>query len=503
MKENLFNLFLSNAKKYPEKIAYKFEGTSLTYGQTATLSLQLGQYMKEVGVEKGTHIGVISHNSIELALLFWSAAYLGAVLVPMMPSYQDETIRSLSQTTDVEIMFVEKTFFKNKKQSLNNMKIQEIPDLKTLINKRVSSVVNESDVDKDLPFIITLTSGSTSQPKPIVFSQATKIKRSIDGATKLYGLSSDDITIVSTPMYHSMGMRMSLLPLLMGSTGVILPRFSASSWIDTVEREGVTFAIVVSNQIEAMLDLLEKENKNIRSIKKLVSSSYTLKLETKQRFLDRVKCKFYECYGTSEVAIATNIEFEEGSKKLDSVGKALSYVDIKILDDNKKPLKLGKEGEIAVKTTTLFSGYYKNEAATKRSFSNGYFKTGDVGYLDTDGFLYYRGREKDVIKYGAINLYPVDIESVLIRFKGVKECAVIGLEDKYLGEVPLAVIVADGKVEKKELRKFCLDHLADYQAPVDFVFVDQLPKSELGKIQKFKLKENVLKEYKSKKMQFI
>ncbi len=235
----------------------------------------------------------------------------------------------------------------------------------------------------------------------------------------------------------------------------------------------------------------------------MVSSSYTLKLETKKRFLDKVKCRFYECYGASEIGIATSIEFQEGNTKLDSVGEPLPYVDVKILDEHNHPVPLGQEGEISVKTITLYSGYYKNAAATKQSFWEGYFKTGDVGYVDTDGFLYYLGREKDVIKYGAINLYPGDIENVLLRFKGVKECAVVGVEDKYLGEVPLAAIVADEKIEKKELRKFCLANLADYQAPVDFVFIEAIPKNELGKVQKFKLRESLREDYKAKNMHLV
>ena len=261
-----------------------------------------------------------------------------------------------------------------------------------------------------------------------------------------------------------------------------------------MEKDKVTFAIVVSNQIKAVLDYLEKENIKLSSLKKLVSSCYTLSLETKKRFLDRVKCRFYECYGTSEVAIATNIEFQENSKKLESVGKRLPYVDIKILDEQQRPLPINQEGEIAVKTITLFSGYYKNKKATKESFWKGYFRTGDVGRLDREGFLFYLGREKDMIKYGAVSVYPIDIEDVLMKFPGVKECAVIGVEDNYLGEVPLAAIVANERIKKKELRKFCREHLADYQVPVDFVFIDEIPKSALGKVQKFKLKEALLSE---------
>ena len=503
MKINLFNIFLNHVNTFPEKTAYKFEKTALTYRQTAILSLKLSRYLKKIGVKQGTHLGIISHNSLEFALLFWSCAYLEAVLVPLMPSYPDETIKNLSQATDIEFMLMEKNIFPGKKQLVEKLRIFPIPEINDLISEPADAPIKESDVEPEAPFIITLTSGSTSQPKPIVFSQAAKIARSLNGAKEIYEISKNDITIVSTPMYHSMGMRMSLLPLLIGATGVILPRFSPALWIERVEKDSVTFAIVVSNQIEAVLDFLEKENINIKSLKKLVSSSYALKLETKKRFLDRVKCRFYECYGASEIGIATNIEFEEDSAKLDSVGSPLPYVDIKIFDEHNRPRPSLKEGEIAVKTITLFSGYYKNAQATERSFWDGYFKTGDVGYLDKDGFLYYRGRGKDIIKYGAINLYPVDIENVLLRFKGVRECAVIGMEDKYLGEVPWAAIVAEEKIEKRELRKFCLENLADYETPVDFIFVDAIPKSELGKVQKFKLKDSLIKEYKIKRMHLV
>lgn len=493
MKKNLFNLFLENVNKFPEKIAYKFQDTALTYQQTATLSFIMGQNLKNKGAKKGTHVGVIASNSLEFALLYWSAAYLGAVLVPLMAAYTDETIKHLSEATDVELIVIEKKNLSRKKQLLEHFEIFPMPELRDLTSKKDALSIKDSQADPHAPYIITMTSGSTSLPKPIVLSQESKIRRSINGAKEIYGLSEIDVVITSTPMDHSVGMRMVILPLLLGGTGVILSTFSPSLWIKTVQREGVTFAMIVSNQVESILDLLEKEDLHLKSLKKLLSSSYTLKVETKERFLKRAECRFYECYGASEVGIATNVEFHDNSSKLGSVGRPLPYCDIKILDENDKPLPFSEKGEIAVKSITKFSGYYREGKKTSESFWNEYFKTGDIGYLDEEGFLYFLSRKKNVIKYGALNLYPRDIEEVVMRFRGIKECAVIGVEDKYLGEVPLAVIVADEKIEKKEIRKFCLKNLSDYQVPVDFVFVDEIPKNELGKVQNFKLRDSFSK----------
>jgi len=214
-----------------------------------------------------------------------------------------------------------------------------------------------------------------------------------------------------------------------------------------------------------------------------------LKSDVKSRLIKEMKCDFHECYGASEVGIVSNLSPETSLKKLHTVGKAVSGVEIKIVDDKRSPVAIGEIGEIACKSTMRFSRYYNNEQATRQSMEDGFFYTGDMGCLDEDGYLIFSGRKKEIIITGGTNVYPMDIEEVLNSHPKVKECAVVGVEDKRLGEAVIAFIISpEGEeLSSRELQRYCLHRLADFQQPLAYVFVDDFPRTELGKVIKRKL----------------
>ena len=324
-------------------------------------------------------------------------------------------------------------------------------------------------INKEEPYgyIIVSTSGSTSSPKPIVLTEEIKLKR-IEIAKNTFNLSNKDTILVSTPLHHSLAQRGVLLALTLGSKLVLMEKFRENRFLELIEKEKVSFTFAVSNQIEVIKDKVTKYD--LSSIKALVSTSYSLNPQTKEKlsFLP-----IYECYGTSEIGCVTHLFIKD--KHFKSVGKALNGVEIKI-----------KNKEILVKSPWKFLEYFNMPDITKNSFEDSFFKTGDLGEI-VDGYLYYKGRIKELIKTGGISVYPIDVEEVLKKVDGVKEVAVIGVEDSYFGEIVVAVIVGD--VKKSELIKAANKHLAPYQRPLFYDIVEKLPKNEMGKIQKFKLKE--------------
>ncbi|MCM8774877.1 MAG: acyl--CoA ligase [Candidatus Omnitrophica bacterium] len=494
---NLFDYFASNVKRYPDKTALICQSEAVTYKDLQCCSIRLAGLLWRHGVRKGSKVAVLLHNSMDFALCMLAAAKLGAVIVPMNPTLPANHVKRAFSHADVEFVITRTETsirHENFRDVLPGDKILSIDESlsRNLMQNGGDGQILPTlpyDVEPECDYLITMTSGSTSEPKPIVLSQKTKIKRSLEGAKNFYDLSDSEVILIGSPMYHSLAFRLTWLPLLIGGTGVILPKFRPVLWLETVQTYGITFTIAVSSQLGMILDEIKTNSYNLTSLRKIVSSSAALDAEIKGQLLSKLDCEFHECYGTSEIGIATNLSPQDSAKKLKSVGKPLPYVVLKIVDEDDRELPIGNEGEIVCKTATAFSGYYKKHEVTERSMRGGYFHTGDMGKLDEDGFLYYLGRKDDVIITGAINVYPRDIEDVLASFEGIRESAVIGVADSHFGEAILAVIVADKKIDEKQLRRYCAQYLADYQQPMAYEFVKELPKNEMGKIIKRKLKD--------------
>jgi long-chain acyl-CoA synthetase len=211
--------------------------------------------------------------------------------------------------------------------------------------------------------------------------------------------------------------------------------------------------------------------------------------KTKIELLARLNCEFHECYGTSEIAIATNLDGISAKTKLQSVGLPAPGVDVKIIGTNDEIVGAGALGEIVCKTPMLFGGYFKRPELTRAAMWGEYFRTGDMGRLDEDGFLYFLGRTKDIIICGGINIYPADIEAVVGEHASVQECAAFAFPDERLGEVVAVAIVPVDKAafDLRQLRFHCAERLADFQQPRKFFIVDELPRNAMGKVMKLQL----------------
>jgi long-chain acyl-CoA synthetase len=484
---------------------------SLSYHRVAELTAKLSHQLKQAGLQSGEHCVVVLNNSVEFALLFLAAAELNLVIAPVASSLAPVAIQTAIDSTDshylIAVPHVLNKYLVSDECKLSSDKCFAFSaegctsnfenDLSRIFdpNYQCDYVLGQTIGSYDSDFILTMTSGSTGQPKPIVLTQKTKVHRSLDGAKDLYQLNGQEVIIAASPMYHSLAQRLVLLPLMTGGTSVILPNFTPEIWLKAVEIHRVTFTLAVSSHLEQLLLVLRSENApefDLSSLRCLVSSSSLLQPEIKARCIETFGCDFHECYGASEVGIVSNLtpeDIEAHPDLINTVGKALPYVRLKIVDDNKKEVAMGVVGEIACETTTAFSRYYKRRGATAESVVDGFFHSGDLGRLDERGFLYLHGRKKELIIVGGTNVYPKDIESVISKVNGIKEVAVIGVEDAYFGEAILAVLVLDGEARQlvREARKACMANLADFQQPMAYEVVDALPRNTMGKLMKHQL----------------
>lgn len=488
----LYAAFSRAAQATPGKTAVILGEESRSYAQLLGEVDRLASRLGRLGVAVGDRIGIVLPNSIEFVRMLFAAARLGAVLVPQSPGCTPEAARRTFAAAGVNHLVcwhgVAAELFPASGQGAG---------LRLSVGGKLPGwlALEETADDEPLleparlpaghPYLILLTSGSTGAPKPILLSQDTKVARA-GSAISLYGLTADEVVLAATPMHHSLAQRLVLLPLTSGATSVIMPRYTAQAWLDTAERHDVSFTMAVSSQLRQVIPLLEDRPAPSR-LRCLVSSSAALDPTSKAQLLARIPgCAFHEIYGASEIASATNLDARAHPSKLDSVGLPIAGVEVQILGRDQTLLPAGEAGEIICRTPFAFAGYYQAPDITHAAMWQDYFRTGDEGRLDEDGFLYFLGRIKDIIIVGGINVYPRDIEDIVEQHEDVAECAAIPVADAQLGEVVGLVIAPrpGASLKLRTLRQLCANRLDDAQQPHHYFQVDQLPRNEMGKIDK-------------------
>ncbi|GAB2182497.1 long-chain-fatty-acid--CoA ligase FadD13 [Denitratisoma sp. agr-D3] len=452
-------------------------------------------------VRRGDHLAVLLPNNVEFVATLLAAADLGLTLIPLSPALTTDAIAIAFTSTRVKhVIATADTISALTETALFPVGVAD--GLWLAIDRTIDKADTFSSVLQTAPddaqatfqgkdedsFILTMTSGSTGDPKPIILTQRTKRQR-ISAAQQLYGLTSDDITLAATPLYHSLAERLVLLPLMTGGTSVLMARFSASEWLRHIAEHKVTFTIAVSSQLGQILPHLQAMKGNheaITSLRCLVSSSARIDHRIKADLVACFDGEFHECYGASEIAIATNLSNRDAETKLHSVGYPAPGVDVKILAKDGTWAAQGEVGEILCNTPMLFGGYYLRDDLTQAAMHGEYFRTGDLGRLDEEGFLYFMGRTKELIISGGINIYPTDIESALAHAPGVLECAAFPVQDDHLGEVVGVALVPNDPAEfnLRQVRHHCAKTLADFQLPRKYFILDRLPRNPMGKIMK-------------------
>lgn len=497
--ETISGIFFDHAAATPEKIALACEGRQISYAQLAQLVARWSNALAANGVRRGDQIGVILPNNVEFVALILVAADLGAGLVPLSPALPPAVALHALQAAQAQHLVSTST-------QLAALRAQPgsaaVPGCWLSIDADGAGTITLEQLLQAAPadarplhagqaddaLILTMTSGSTGSPKPIVLTQRTKLNR-VRAAVQLYGITARDRTLAATPLYHSLAERLVLLPLLTGGSAVLMAHFSAQAWLRCVQAQQVSFTIAVSSQLKQIAAHMAQEEHDVSSLRCLVSSSALLENAVKVDLLARFSCDFHECYGASEIAIATNLDGHAARTKLQSVGRAAPGVELRILDENDVELPSGQAGEIVCKTTMLFGGYFQLPELTRAAMYGEYFRTGDIGRLDDDGYLYFLGRKKDVIITGGINVYPADIEAAIGSHGSVTESAAFAFPDARLGEVVAVALVASdpASFDLRQLRFHCAHALADFQQPRRFFIVEQLPKNSMGKLMKFQL----------------
>ena len=479
---NLYSIFLKNLQIEKKIIT---ENKEYSYRQIFNFVENTSNIIKKYKQNK--KILLVSNNFFSYLILFYVCSKLGKTLIPVNSSLSKNQILSIYEFVKPDIVAFsnEYSFFK---RYIKSDKL--IPDINFYrgTGKKLTNIINKIKLSKKYmnnDYIVTFSSGTTSLPKPILYTQKIKYNRYLH-IKNLYKIKREDNILLTSPVDHSLGQRILFLSTLTGCNLIYLKKYNKKLFKKFIRNEKISFSILSSNYVSLMKSkLLKKEIK----IKKVVSAASSLSLKDKLDFKKK-KINLYEMYGAAEIGTITNLS-TDNVKKANSVGRILRNCKVKIFDKNSKTLKHNQIGEIACKTNLRLKEYYKSKDLTKKSFVQNYFLTGDLGYKDSDNFLYFVSRKKDVIISSGENIYPLDIEKEVLRYNNISECCVIGIPDKYFGEAVFLVCVTkkkDKEIENK-LRNFLRTRLANFQQPLGYDFVQELPKNRMGKIVKTEVKK--------------
>ena len=491
-----------NAHKVPLKVAARDRHRATTYGELNTRVNRLADGLLSLGVRKGDGVALWVGNRIEHLEIIFATAKIGALAIPLDVKWKALELASVIAALGPRFIVLQEDLAGEleKAGQIKDLRFLTVVTLSPdrsyggLLTGRSSEEPTVA-VYEDDPFAVLLTSGTTGFPKGCLATHRTFVFHCINNAIEK-GLGAHDQAVLSSPIYFNAGRSFTLGVIYFGGSVILHERFDAEEVLKTIEREKITYIGAVPTMCERMLRVLESTRYDTSTLRCLAITGGKVHPAVLEALKANITPNIYRTYASTDsgqMAISKPADMEE---KPGAAGRPVWCVDLRIVDDRHHPLPVGEVGEIICRSPLATHGYYKNPEATSASFRDGWFYTGDLGYFDEAGFLYVVGRKKDMIKSGGISVYPLEIESALYGHPEVLEAAVLGVPDAQWGEAVTAVVVLKPRARAAgaELIAFCKERLAAYKVPKSVEIRASLPHTEIGKINKAKLREIILSE---------
>ncbi|PRZ14758.1 long-chain acyl-CoA synthetase [Laceyella sediminis] len=491
------------AELTPEVEAVVGGAERFTYRQFYERVNQLVHYLLELGVEKGDRIGILCKNHHPFPTILFAAIRVGAVVIPLNWRLTAYELSNIMESAEPKVLFYDEEyadalqFVKEKATVPHVLPVGEglslVESFAAVFTKY--PVTEPRDVllaDDDLAFML-FTSGTTGLPKGCMIShKGVDAYFSVESIRQTFPPGMKFLAV--HPLFHMSSTMMMVSNVKNGVTMVFLADDRPIAILDTIEREKINVMFAFPAIYRFMLEELKHGHWDLSSLRFLSSGGTHVPASLIKEYC-QLGLVMGQGYGSTEAWAISGWNPTMGLNKADSVGKLAPGVELKIADpETGAPLPPGEIGEVVVRSPYLFQGYWRNPEATAKVLRDGWFHTGDAGYVDEEGFLYISSRYKDVIVYGGDNVYPGEIEEVIHQLPDVLEVAVIGIPHEVMGEAPCACIIkkTGSTLAAEQVIHLCRERLAAYKVP-EVMFVDQLPKNGLGKVMKHRLKEQVLR----------
>jgi len=491
-----------HARYQPDKLALVVGEHRLTYGELNTHVNKLANALLATGIRKGEKMATVLPNCLELMSAYWAAAKTGIVIVPCSPILQESGLSNLLSDSDTVFVLADSEFADSLERIMNQLPgirggvlVGDRPQKRfALFNEFISSSSGDNPPDAGLSdsdlYNIMYSSGTTGAPKGIIHTHYIRSMYCSIFASA-FRMTPESVCLHAGSIVFN-GAMLDLMPwMFVGCTYIVHESFDPEAVIRDIQRNRVTHMIMVPSQIIAVLNSPAFDPQALESLEMIQSLGAPLHLETKNRINELLPGRFYELYGLTE-GFFTVLDKQDAVRKAGSVGVPPSFYEMRILDEHGEVCAPHELGEICGKGPTLMPGYYKRPDLTEKAIVDGWLHSGDAGYVDEDGFLFLVDRFKDLIISGGVNVYPKDIEEIIIRHPAVSEVAVFGAPHEKWGETPVAaVILHKGEsTQIDDLIQWTNTRVdAKFQRISDVIIMESFPRNVAGKILKREMRE--------------
>jgi len=491
---------LRRAAISPNQSAITFEGSTQTFAELGDRVRRMATMLRAGGISAGDRVGYIGLNHPVFLEMLYACGCLGAVFVPLNFRLTGPEVRFIANDAGISAMVADDMLRPLIDEERDNLECTRYitaeanadnwESLESLMAAAAPIEASEK-VDADDVAFIMYTSGTTGLPKGAMLTHGNIFWNSINVCFGEDGVSGT--TLTCAPLFHIGGLNVTtLMSLSKGVEVVLLRSFDAGQVLSLIEKHRVTTMFGAPTMFLMMVQDESFASTDLSSIATLTCGGAPVPVPLIKTYGER-GITFCQGYGLTETApFASLLASDQAMAKVGSAGKAPMFTEVRIVDENNNPVAAGVHGEVCIKGPNVMKGYWNREEATAEAIdTQGWFHSGDIGYLDDEDFLFLCDRVKDMVITGAENVYPAEVESILYGHPSILEVAVIGLPDEKWGEAVTAIAVLEEGAELtlESLRDFAGESLARYKLPSQLRFVDILPRNPAGKVQKFKLKE--------------
>ncbi|ROT98235.1 4-coumarate--CoA ligase [Marinobacter sp. R17] len=494
------------ARTQPDKIALIDEKGDTDWAGLVSRVNRIANRLRAAGLKTGDTVAGLSENSADYMMLYLGVLTAGGCMVPLSGMASGETLALMVNDCDARFLFVSQknaSLYDEIRDQLANV----TADLRIGIDYApsdsavtldswlgdIDDTANPAPLSLDDPFNIIYSSGTTGTPKGILHDHRFRYRQMRRMGS--YGLNSETINLVSTPLYSNTTLVSALPTLFHGGTLVLMGKFNAHRFLELAEQHRVTHAMLVPVQYQRILAEPDFDRFDLSSFQLKLSTSAPLRADVIGQAMKRWPGNIREVYGLTEGGISTSLDCGAFPDKWDSVGQPTEGAEVRIIDEDGHELPQGEIGEIVGRAGAMMRGYYHRQEQTDAMLWTSpeglsFYRSGDMGRLDADGFLYILDRRKDMIISGGFNIYAVDLEKVLLEHPAVADAAVIGIPSEHWGETPLGLVVrkAGESLTESELLEWANGKLGKSQRLTGIEFRDELPRSTIGKVLKRELR---------------
>ncbi len=508
--------FLSIATSIcPDTVAIVFEEKRYTFSQLNERVNKVSNVLLKLGVQKGDRVAMLQVNTNQCVEVYFGMAKIGAIYVPLNFRAKGNELTYILNSSEAGTLLIGERYV----DLVNSIKpdLTSVKNFISLDSQRegilyyedliASSPAEEvfTEIDDSDTTILMYTAGTTGFPKGVMLSHnsfAVYVLENVSPADP----ESVEKNILTVPLYHVAGIQAMMAAIYGGRTLVMEQQFEAKEWMELVEAEKVNRAMMVPTMLKQLVDHPEFSKHDLSSLKIITYGAAPMPLEVIRRAVEVLPgVGFINAFGQTETAstittlspedhilTGTEADKEKKLKRLSSIGKPMSDVEMKIVNDEGNELPTGEVGEILARGPRVMSGYWKDKEKTEKTIDKGgWVHTSDIGYVDEDGYFFLAGRATDMIIRAGENISPEEVEAVLHSHPKVDEAAVFGVPDEEWGEVPMAtVVLKQGETATpEELMEYCRTNLASFKRPRSVAFVNELPRNPMGKVLKRVLRE--------------